>query len=499
MHWEANVQQAVVDGQQWIGGRWIEGQGAPFESISPSDGSVVWEGKAASGAQAVQAVTAAREAFPGWAETRLDDRMEACRRYATYLTERSDELAQLIAVENGKPLWEARSEVATCIAKVDASIDALLERRWTTTREMDQFLAVTRYRPLGVLFVLGPYNFPAHIPGGHFIPALLAGNTVVFKPSEQTPAVGQWIARAWQSVGLPRGVFNMVHGHAEVGAVATEDDRVDGVLFTGSYRVGAELHRRLAGRPDKMLALEMGGNNPLVVHAVSDLEGAAVTVVLSAYLTSGQRCTCARRLIVVGQSLHDALVDRLVALIPRLRVGLSLEDPPVFMGPLIHARAADAMEAAQAALVKAGGRPLVELRRDDRSPALVHPGLVSVDRQEQIDDCEHFGPLLTVQCVEDLDAAIRAANATQYGLSAGFLGDDVHDFHYFLHRIRAGVVNWNRQTTGASGRLPFGGVGRSGNYRPSGYFACDYCSYPVASLESHQLIDAAKKLPGMEW
>ncbi|RMF44343.1 MAG: succinylglutamate-semialdehyde dehydrogenase [Planctomycetota bacterium] len=489
----------AMQGKQWIGGEWQAGEGAEGESRSPSDGGVVWMGRWASVEQAREAVEAARNAWPAWAETRLDDRMQACRNYAAYLQEHADELAHWIATENGKPLWEARSEVATCVAKVDASIDALLERRWTTTQEMDAFLAVTRYRPLGVMFVLGPYNFPAHIPGGHFIPALLAGNTVVFKPSEQTPAVGQWIAQAWEQVGLPAGVFNLVHGAAEVGAVATDHDGVDGVLFTGSYRVGAELHRRLAGRPEKMLALEMGGNNPLVVHSVSDVAGAAVTVILSAYLTSGQRCTCARRLIVVGQALHDRLVEQLVEKIPRLRVGLSLDDPPVFMGPLIHDRAAAAMEAAQRGLIEAGARPLVELRRDERSPALVHPGLIAVDRSEQIEDCEHFGPLLTVQCVPDLEAAIAAANATQYGLSAGFLGDDVHDFHYFLHRIRAGVVNWNRQTTGASGRLPFGGVGRSGNHRPSGYFACDYCSYPVASLESHQLIDAARKMPGMEW
>ncbi|GIW99197.1 MAG: N-succinylglutamate 5-semialdehyde dehydrogenase [Pirellulaceae bacterium] len=425
--------------------------------------------------------------------------MDYCRRYADYLTQHKEALARLIALESGKPLWEARTEVDTCAAKVDTSIDALLNRRWTTSQELGEHRAVTRFRPLGVMFVLGPYNFPAHIPGGHFLPALLAGNTIVFKPSEYTPAVGQWIAQAWQHVGLPDGVFNVVHGGADVGQVATEDARVDGVLFTGSYRVGAELHRQLAGRPQTMLALEMGGNNPLVVYRTENIEAAAITTILSAYLSSGQRCTCARRLIVVGRSLYDKLIKRLIDLIPRLRIGLSLEDPQPFMGPLIHWRAARAMEEAQQRWEDAGAEVLVRLRADPRSPALVSPGLVQVPSTEALEDCEHFGPLLTAQWVDDFDEAIRVAGATEYGLAAGLITDDVHDFHYFLHRVRAGVINWNRQTTGASGRLPFGGVGKSGNHRPSGYFAVDYCSYPVASLEAHEMIDARRKLPGMEW
>ncbi len=490
-----NIQ--LTEGLNLIAGQWLAGAGEAWERNSPADGAVVWQGNWSSPAQADQAVEAARAAFPNWSETSLDERIGICRHFAAIVSQSKEELARLIACEVGKPLWESRSEVATVIAKVENSLDALMKRRWTTTDQQGDYLAVTRFRPHGVMFVIGPFNFPAHIPGGHIIPGLLAGNTLVFKPSEHAPATGQWLARAWTSAGLPAGVLNLVHGAADVAQVSVKNNAVDGVLFTGSYRVGASLHRALAGKPEKVLALEMGGNNALVIHRAQDIRGAAITAILSAYLTSGQRCTCARRLIVSGDELHARVLDELQTLIPLIRVGLPFDEEQPFMGPLIHATAAEQMLEAQRQLLAAGAESLVAMQADSRSPALVSPGLVCVSKPNMIEDCERFGPLLTVQRARDLDEAIAMAGATHFGLSAGFIGDHVDDFHYFLHRVRAGVINWNRQTTGASGKLPFGGVGLSGNHHPSGYYAADYCSYPVASLESHELIEARKPLPGL--
>lgn len=487
-----------MTGQCWIDGQWVSGEGRAWQRQSSAYKIPVWEGCWSSVDQARMAVAAARRAFFQWAELRLDDRMAVCRRFAALVQEHREELAHLIAVEVGKPLWESRTEVAAVVGKVENSIDALMKRRWTTMETNGDFMSVTRYRPHGVLFVLGPFNFPAHIPGGHIVPALLAGNSVVFKPSEHAPATGQWLCRMWQNAGLPSGVLNLVHGAAEVAQIALEDE-VDGILFTGSYRVGASLHRSLAGRPEKVLALELGGNNPLVVHNQNDLAGAATTAILSAYWTSGQRCTCARRLIVSGRSAYEQILEHLQMRLPRIRVGLPLDEPQPFMGPLIHSQAAQQILQYQQSLVSAGGQVVVESTPSSASPALVSPGLVAVSNDMQVEDCEHFGPVLTVQCASDLDEAIALAGNTKFGLSAGFLGDRVEDFHYFLHRVRAGVVNWNRQTTGASGKLPFGGVGLSGNHQPSGYFAADYCSYPVASLESHELTDASKPLPGLDF
>lgn len=492
------MQQLTV-GKNLIAGQWVDGEGEIWERKSPADDSLVWSGCWASVEQMQEAIRCARSAFGDWAETKLDERMGLCKRFAAILTDKKEELAKLIAIETGKPIWEARTEVAASIGKVSNSIEAIHARRWTTTDEAGDFMAVTRFRPHGVMLVIGPFNFPSHVPGGHIIPALLAGNTVIFKPSELTPATGQWLCQAWQEAGIPSGVLNLVHGAAEVGNAAVEDEDVDGVLFTGSQRVGTALHRKMAGQPHRVLALEMGGNNPLVVHNTCDVRAAAKTIILSAFLTAGQRCTCTRRLIVSGEEAYKSIADALTEMIPKIRVGLPLDDPQPFMGTLIHAKAAQQMLDAQQSLLESGAKALVEMRQDDRSPAMLTPALLEMGSAQAAEDCEHFGPLLMIFPAKDLDDAIKQAANTKFGLSAGFIGDSVDDFHYFLHRVPAGVVNWNRQTTGASGKLPFGGVGISGNHHPSGFFAADYCSYPVASLESHELSEAAKPVPGLEF
>ena len=459
----------------------------------------VWQGQWASPEQTEQALQAADNYFGTWAETPLEERIALCKNFAQVIDQRKPELAALIAHETGKPLWEADTEVAAVISKVGNSIDAILKRRWTTTEPSGELLGVTRYRPHGTLLVLGPFNLPAHLPGAHIVPALLAGNTVVFKPSELAAATGQMLVQSWQQAGLPPQALQLVHGAAEVAQAAAADRRVAGVLFTGSRRVGVSLHRLLAGQPEKLLALEMGGNNPLVVHGTSNLPGAALTIILSAFITSGQRCTCARRLIVSGRAAYQQVVELLQSLLPKIRCGLPFDEPQPFMGPLISPAAAESLLAAEQQLLARGGQALVAMQPSERCRALLSPGLISAEAIDELEDCEHFGPLLLAQPAEDLDEAIQLANQTRFGLSAGFVGDSVDDFHYFLHRVRAGIINWNRQTTGASGKLPFGGVGFSGNHQPSGFFAADYCSYPVASLESHTLTETHQGVPGLDW
>ena len=204
-------------------------------------------------------------------------------------------------------------------------------------------------------------------------------------------------------------------------------------------------------------------------------------------------------MIVSGQATHDSLVEELQRLIPQIRCGLSLDENQPFMGPLIDAAAAEQLLAAQQQLIAQGANAAMAMRADDSCPALVSPGLIALTDEQQAEDCENFGPLLTVQVADSLEQATHMAAATEYGLSAGFIGDREQDFLYFLEHVNAGVVNWNRQTTGASGRLPFGGIGLSGNHHPSGYFAADYCSYPVASLESEALSEASKPVPGLSF
>ena len=481
----------------FIEGNWIAGEGPPLNRTSPVDESIVWSGRQASGDQARVAVQSAAGAAADWAACSLEDRIAVVRRFGEQLASRRDEFASCISQQVGKPVWEAATEVATSIAKVEVSISAIDDRTPVTQQDLDGFRAVGRYRPIGVMLVLGPFNFPLHLPGGQIIPALLSGNTVVFKPSELAPAVGQMLVQAWQAAGLPAGVINLLQGDAKVAAAAIDHPKTGGVLFTGSRTAGAAIHRQLAGRPEVQLALEMGGNNPLVVVDAQPMAAAIDLVIQSAFLSAGQRCTCARRLIVVESPENREFVKRLSAAIPRIRCGLPDADPPPFCGPLISPAAAEKVLAIQAALCQQGGLSLVTASRDSVCRALVSPGLIDVTAAD-VDDEECFGPLLQLQWVDDFDAAIAAANATRFGLAAGLVGGSAADFARFRHEVRAGVINWNRQTTGASGRLAFGGIGESGNHRPAGYFAADFCSDPVASLESDRLASPASLLPGLE-
>jgi len=483
--------------QLFVDGAWVEGRGPQLGSIDPATGNTVWAGRQASKAQVDRAVMAAREAFAQWSVVPFEQRVEHLQRFGELVEAHRDDLARVISLETGKPTWEALTEVASMVGKVDITIQAYRERTGTVDRDLGVFRSVLRHRPHGVLGVLGPYNFPGHLPNGHIVPALLAGNAVVFKPSEHTPWCAVEVVRLWERAGVPRGALNLVQGGEETGSAMVEHPQLDGLLFTGSEAAGHAVHRRFAGRPETILALEMGGNNPLVVTAVADIDAATYTILQSAYLTAGQRCTCARRLFIPRGAFGEALVDRLLDAIGKLRVG-SFDDPePPFMGPVISEQAADDLLAAQARIVSLGGEPLAQMRKLKEGTGLVSPALVDVTGVPSPPDEEYFGPLLQLIYYDDFDEALRRANATRFGLAAGLIGGDRALWEVFVRRIRAGVLNWNRPLTGASSAAPFGGVGASGNHRPSAYYAADYCAHPVASLEQETLTLPETLPPGM--
>lgn len=453
-----------------------------FHSTDPASGEIVWQGSSAGEDEVGRAVAAARDAFPAWAARSQAERTALVRAFAEAVKARGEELATTIARETGKPLWESRAEVGTIVTKIDVSIAAQAERtgeRHTATAFGE---AVLRHRPHGVLAVLGPYNFPAHLPNGHIVPALLAGNCTVFKPSELAPGAGEVYAAAWRDAGLPEGVLNLVQGGRETGTALTGAD-IDGLLFTGSAQAGAHFRRIFADRPQVILALELGGNNPLVVWD-GDVAEAASLAVQSAYVTTGQRCSCARRLIVPDTAFGARVIDAVAKLAGRLAIGAWNETPEPFMGPLITAAAADRARQQVGRLVGMGAREIRPLGGlPGRSQAFVTPALLDVTGLDAPDE-EIFAPVLQIVRVPDFAAALAAANATRFGLSAGLVTEDDGLWQRFLLEARAGVVNRNRPTTGALGTLPFGGLGESGNHRPSAYYAADYCAYPVASVEA---------------
>jgi len=466
-----------------------------LHSLCPATGELVWEGERDSPRAVAVRVAAAREAFADWGRTPLSDRLAVVRAYGALLADRAAALARTIARETGKPLWEARQEVQSMTGKVELAIRAQAERAGVRDEATGFGHARLRHRPHGVMAVLGPYNFPGHVSNGHILPALLAGNAVVFKPSEETPATGALMAELWYEAGLPRDVLAVVQGGRDTGMALVDAD-IDGLLFTGSPSTGRALQRALVDRPHVILALELGGNNPLIAWD-GDAAAAASIVVRSAFATTGQRCSCARRLIVPEGRFGDQLIDAVRVLAGRLRIGQWDEEPEPAMGPLISAAAARAAHHAVDLLQAAGARAIAPMAPvAGRADAFVTPGLYEVTGC-MVSDQEIFAPVLQVTRVADFDAAIQAANATAFGLAAGLVSADAALWDRFLSRSRAGVVNWNRPTTGASGAMPFGGLGLSGNHRPSGYYAADYCAFPVASFEESVPIDQSSEIRGL--
>ena len=450
-------------------------------SINPATGEEVWSGKTG---DAAAEVAIARAGWPAWAAHSHSYRIEAVRRFANVVRTKEAEFADLIARETGKPLWEAKTEVAAVVNKVQISIEAYAER--TPQRRMEAALGnkiAVRHKPHGVLAVLGPYNFPAHLPNGHIVPALIAGNAVVFKPSEKTPATGAMLVSCFHEAGVPEDVLRLLIGGPDEGRSLAGQPGIDGLLFTGSARAGSMIHKQFADVPQKILALELGGNNPLVVWHSKDIDAAATLAVQSAYLTAGQRCTAARRLIV-EDGTEGPLLEAIGRLIDRMIVDEPFADPQPFMGPVIDNGAADHVQEQWLNLMMKGGKPLRRLDRPVKDRPYLTPALIDVTDAKDRPDEEIFGPVLQVIRVKDFDAAIDEANNTRFGLAASLVGGSPELYDKFWANVRAGVINWNKPTNGAPSNAPFGGLGLSGNHRPSAFYAADYCAYPVTSSEA---------------
>lgn len=484
----------------FINGRWIELTGDSIVSTNPANPSeVLWRGGSRM-SHVDDAVRAAREAFPAWAATSLEDRIAVLRRWQKVTTQHAETLARLITDEMGKTLAESLFEAKALAGKVDITLDDYSIGR---VSEYEVAVSATRaglckFKPHGVMAVVGPFNFPAHLANGHFVPALLMGNTIVFKPSEKTPAVGQMLAQMMEEAELPRGVFNLVQGAGDVAAKLVSHAEINGILFTGSWAVGRRILEANLDHPGRIIALEMGGNNPTVVMHDAHLKQAVLECVRASFATTGQRCTCTRRFLV-QRGIADRFIRGFCKATSTLLVGPGRAAEPVFMGPLVSEQAVDAVLAFQRDLVKAGGKALLEASRID-TPSRGHfisPGVVEVERFTLDRDCEVFGPLAQIAVFDSLDEAIAQANATQYGLAASIFTTSDAAYEQFFRECRAGCINRNTGTAGASSKLPFGGLGHSGNNRPAGAYSVDYCAYPVANMIEKS--DVAAVPEGVNW
>jgi succinylglutamic semialdehyde dehydrogenase len=474
---------AQGQGRSFIGGKWAAGGGDPFTSTNPYDNDVIWEGTSASEADVGHAVERAAVAARPWAALSVEARAAYLTAFTESVKRHRDGLIDAVARDAGKPLWEAATEVDALVGKLQPSLDAQLLRNTERETAIGSGVSVTRFRPHGVVAVLGPFNFPASMANSHMQPALLAGNAVIVKPSEKTPLVAELVFRCWEEAGLPEGVVSLVQGGPETAQALISDERVAGVYLTGSVGAGQAVSRVAASRSTPpILALEMGGNSPLVVWAPEDATTAVLIAVQSAYVSAGQRCSSARRLIV-EEGASD-FVEALSASVRQLVVGDPLDSASPYMGPLISRASAERILEEQERLIALGAETIVPVRRQE-SPghALLRPGLIDVTGVSGVGDEEVFGPLLKLIRTDDFEDAIRIANDTRFGLASGLVSQSRSLYEQFLTESRAGIVNWNQQLTGAVGVAPFGGVKDSGNFRPGGFLSADYCVYATASLE----------------
>jgi succinylglutamic semialdehyde dehydrogenase len=484
---------------QYINGAWTKNKGSILESINPSDGTVIWQGFSATESDISKATQAAFKAFPLWCALKFEQRTQYIKKFAQEIEKNRTKLTQLISQETGKPLWESHTEVDSVINKVNLSIQAYLERTTPKTTNTSEAQACLRYKPHGIAVVLGAFNFPAHLSNGHIVPALLAGNTVLYKPSEYTPAVAEFVMQCWQDSGIPSGVINCLQGTSHCGKILLLQD-IQAVYFTGSYLTGLSIHQQFSNRPEVILALEMGGNNPLVLDSeLKDLNTAVYYTLLSTFLTAGQRCTCARRIIIPNSKEGNEFLKRFIKASELIKTAPFNERPEPFMGPVISNSQALNLLNHQKKLSELGGRSLLSMKLLVPNTGLLSPGIIDMSQVKNPPDQELFGPLVQIYRYNHFDEAIELANNTHYGLSAGLLSDNKEHYNQFYQRVRAGLINWNRPTTGALSSLPFGGVGFSGNHRPSAYFAADYCAYPVASMEQSQLTMPNQLVPGIQW
>ncbi|PHM35748.1 succinylglutamate-semialdehyde dehydrogenase [Xenorhabdus innexi] len=489
----------MSDQANYIDGKWVSGQGVQVIKHSPIDQQILWQAHSASVTQVEEAGLAARRAFSGWAKLAVEKRIAIVQAFADLLAEEKETLARVISEETSKPLWETRTEVQSMIGKVAISIEAWQQRTGYSETVMPDGKAILQHRPHGVMAVFGPYNFPGHLPNGHIVPALIAGNTLVFKPSELTPVTAEKTMALWIKAGLPAGVLNLVQGGRETGGALLDCREIDGVLFTGSATTGFHFHRLLAGQPEKMLALEMGGNNALIVDDYDDLDAAVYTIIQSAFISAGQRCTCARRLLVKQGEKGDALIQRLTEAARQIVPSHWDAEPQPFMGGVISLAAAENMLNAQSALLALGATALLTLTQPDPHSTFMTPGIIDLTGVSQVPDEEYFGPLLTLQRYDTFEEAISIANDTRFGLATGLISPDESLFLRLQEEARAGIVNWNKPLTGASSKAPFGGIGASGNHRPSAYYAADYCAWPMASLTADKLSLPDAPAPGLDF
>ena len=464
--------------QQYIGGEWTDGAGEEtFESVNPATGETLGEFRRGTEADVDAALAEAEDAFETWRDLSHIRRAEYLWDIYHELRERHDELGQIVTKECGKEISEGKADVTEAWHMVEwAAGDARHPKGDVVPSEIPSKDAYMRRKPRGVVGCITPWNFPVAIPFWHMAVSLVEGNTVVWKPAEQTPWCGQIIAEMFEDAGIPDGVFNMVQGFGDTGNAIVEDDRVDTVLFTGSAEVGQEIASKVGGEPGKLAACEMGGKNGIVITEEADLDTAVHSAVMSSFKTTGQRCVSSERLIV-HEDVYDEFKSRFVDIAEDVAVGDPLEED-TFMGPLIEAGHKEkvskynqlAEDEGVNVLVDRTELPAEEIPEGHEDGHWVGPFVYEADAWEDLRSTheEVFGPhVALLEYSGDIEEAVAIHNDTDYGLAGAIISEDYRQINYFRDNAEVGLAYGNLPCIGAEVQLPFGGVKKSGNGYPS--------------------------------
>ncbi|MBD0860386.1 aldehyde dehydrogenase family protein [Gordonia sp. zg691] len=453
---------AILELENHLGGRWSAGEGPDFTSTSPHDpDQVVAAGRSASTAQVDAALRSASARRRSWRRTPIHERATHLLRAADILDGEAAGWAPTMARESGKPVGECRGELARAaqILRYHAhQADAPAGTQFASPRAGERILV--DHRPLGVVAVISPFNFPIAIPAWKIAPALVYGNTVVWKPPTSVAATADLLMRALEASGLPAGVLSLVHGDAEVGDHLVGAPEVDAVTFTGSTPVGTAIAARCAARGVPVQA-EMGGKNAAVVLADADLDAAVAAVVSGAFRSAGQKCTATSRL-VLHTAIADDFLERLTAAMAGVTVG-DPEDESTYVGPLISASARDRVDAATSRAVEHGARLICRMsvpegvRGHHCAPTVLEIASCDAELWQE----ELFGPVLAVLRTDQIDVALEAAASGPFALSLAVFGSDLGDVLDAIDEAGAGMVHINSETAGADPHVPFGGNGLS--------------------------------------
>ena len=465
--------------QNFIGGEWVDAAGGEtFESLSPATGEPVGTFPKSSPEDVDRAVEAAKEAYKSWRLVPAPKRGEIVFRFAALVAEHKQELAELMTREMGKVMAEAGGDVQEAI---DMSYYMAGEGRrlfgQTTPSELPDKFNMSVRQPIGVVGVITPWNFPIAIPSWKIVPALVCGNTVVFKPANDTPALGERFVELLAEAGVPAGVVNVVHGYGrDVGDRIVRHPDVPVVTLTGSRETGVAVLKAAADHL-KHVHLELGGKNGIIVMEDADLDLAVEGILWSAFGTSGQRCTAASR-VIVHEQVYDSLASRLVASAEQMRLGPGWE-ADTDVGPVINGKALEKIHSYteigkdEGAELLTGGE-VATGNGLDRGHFYRPTIFGRVEPQMRIAQEEIFGPTTALIRVRDFDEAIRVANGIRYGLSSAIFTRDVNRAFRAMRDLETGITYINAGTIGAEVHLPFGGTKDTGNgHREAGQAALD--------------------------